>query len=54
MVHVVGENDIDVVITVQRKAQHTDKHEVGEEGKLQPEVLLRVGRCKITTKAVRN
>ena len=34
--------------------QRTDKYEVGVEGKSQPNVLLGVGRCKISTWAVRN
>ena len=50
----LAERDTDYVITVWRMVHHTDEQEVGAEGKLQPEVLLGVGRCKVSTRAVGN
>ena len=38
------ETEVDEVIIVERTAQYTEKHEVGAEGKLQPELLLWFGR----------
>ena len=43
-----SERDIYGVITVWRILQHTDKQEVEAEEKLQPKVLLGVGRYKIS------
>ena len=34
--------------------QHIDEHEVGVEGKSQPEILLGFGRCKNSAWSVRN
>ena len=46
--------EVDGVVTVKGRVQHTDKQELGVEGKSQPKVLLVVGRCKISTCTVRN
>ena len=42
------------VVTIWRTVQHTDKQEVGAEGKSQPKVLLMVGRCKVSGRVVGN
>ena len=49
-----SERVVDGVITFQRMVQHRDKYEVGVEHKLQPEVLLRFGRCKSSKQRVIN
>ena len=50
----LSERDVDGVVIIGRTVQHTDKHEVEAEGKLQPEELLWFGRCKSSTQRVRN
>ena len=43
LVHVFGERDLNGVITVWWTGQHTYKHEVGAEGKPEPELFLSEG-----------
>ena len=42
--------EVDRVVTVGRMLQHTDKHEVGAEGKSQPGVLLGFWWSKSSTR----
>ena len=50
----LSERDADGVITIWKMVQHTDKEEVGAEGKSKPEVLLGCRRCKSCARTVRD
>ena len=50
----LSERNVDGVVRVWRMIKHTDKQEVGAEGKSLAKVLLVVTSCEISTRTVKN